>query len=165
MRFEGRVWRFGDDVDTDVIIPARFLNVSDRQELAKNCFVDLRPEFAGQAQAGDIVVAGKNFGCGSSREHAPLALKEAGICIVLAKSFARIFYRNAFFIGLPAVELAEAPDAVEEGDRLSVDLATGQIEHMSGQRFTAKPIPDFMMEIVRAGGLVNYVKRQVVQSR
>ena len=162
MQFEGRVWRFGDDVDTDVIIPARFLNVSDRQELARNCFVDVRPEFAGEVKSGDIIIAGKNFGCGSSREHAPLALKEAGICVVIARSFARIFYRNAFFIGLPAVESAGALDAVEEGDRLSVDLATGEIKQTSkGQFFSAKPIPDFMMEIVRAGGLVNYVKRQM----
>jgi 3-isopropylmalate dehydratase small subunit len=108
MKFEGRVWKFGDNVDTDLIIPARFLNVSDEKELAKNCFVDVMPDFVEKVQAGDVIVAGKNFGCGSSREHAPLALKGAGIRVIIAKSFARIFYRNAFNIGLPLLESDEA---------------------------------------------------------
>ena len=160
MKFEGRVWKFGDHVDTDLIIPARFLNVSDEEELAKNCFVDLRPDFAGKAQVGDVIVAGKNFGCGSSREHATWAIKGAGIRVIIAKSFARIFYRNAFNIGLPLLESEQASDALEEGDQISVDLLTGKIRNQSkDQHFSAKPIPDFMMEIIHAGGLVNHLKK------
>ena len=160
MKFEGRVWKFGDHVDTDLIIPARFLNVSDEEELAKNCFVDLRPDFAGKAQVGDVIVAGKNFGCGSSREHATWAIKGAGIRVIIAKSFARIFYRNAFNIGLPLLESEQASDDLEEGDQISVDLLTGKIRNKSkDQQFSAKPIPDFMMEIIHAGGLVNHLKK------
>jgi len=161
MKFEGKVWKFGDHIDTDVIIPARFLNVSDKDELAKNCFVDTRPEFAREVRSGDIIVAGINFGCGSSREHAPLAIKAAGIGVVIAKSFARIFYRNAFNIGLPILESEEVPDSVSEEDRMAVDLATGEIRRLdSGLQFLAKPIPPFMQEIIRAGGLVSYIKEQ-----
>jgi 3-isopropylmalate dehydratase small subunit len=161
MKFEGRVWKFGDHVDTDLIIPARFLNVSDEEELAKNCFVDLRPDFVGKVQVGDVIVAGKNFGCGSSREHAPWALKGAGIRVIIAKSFARIFYRNAFNIGLPLLESDQASDDLEEGDQVSVDLLTGKISNESkDQHFSAKPIPDFMMEIIQAGGLVNHLKNR-----
>ena len=161
MRFEGRVWKFGDNVDTDLIIPARFLNVSDEEELAKNCFVDVRPDFVEKVQAGDVIVAGKNFGCGSSREHAPWALKGAGIRVIIAKSFARIFYRNAFNIGLPLLESDQASDDLEEGDQVSVDLLTGKISNESkDQHFSAKPIPDFMMEIIQAGGLVNHIKNR-----
>ena len=126
MELEGKVWKFGDNIDTDVIIPARFLNVSDKDILAKNCFADLRPDFGGNA-AGDVIVGGSNFGCGSSREHAPLAIKSAGVGVVIAKSFARIFYRNAFNIGLPILESKEAAEAVQDGDLLSVDLVTGEI--------------------------------------
>ena len=159
MKFEGRVWKFGDHVDTDLIIPARFLNVSDKDELAKNCFADLRPEFAGAVKPGDILVAGVNFGCGSSREHAPWAIKAAGVGVIIAKSFARIFYRNAFNIGLPILESEEAADAFREGERIAVDLATGEIRDEGAEkRFFSKPIPDFMREIIRAGGLVEYVK-------
>ena len=159
MKFEGRVWKFGDNVDTDLIIPARFLNVSDEQELAKNCFVDVMPDFVEKVQAGDVIVAGKNFGCGSSREHAPLALKGAGIRVIIAKSFARIFYRNAFNIGLPLLESDEASNDLEEGDHIFVNLITGEIkDDNKAQRFSAKPIPDFMMEIIQAGGLVDYMK-------
>ena len=159
MKFEGRVWKFGDNVDTDLIIPARFLNVSDEKELAKNCFVDVMPDFVEKVQAGDVIVAGKNFGCGSSREHAPLALKGVGIRVIIAKSFARIFYRNAFNIGLPLLESDEASNDLEEGDQIFVNLITGEIgDDNKAQRFSAKPIPDFMMEIIQAGGLVDYMK-------
>jgi 3-isopropylmalate/(R)-2-methylmalate dehydratase small subunit len=161
MKFEGSVWKFDDHVDTDLIIPARFLNVSDKDELAKNCFTDIRPDFVKGVRPGDIMVAGVNFGCGSSREHAPLAIKAAGISVIIAKTFARIFYRNAFNIGLPIFESEEAAEALREGDRVSADLASGEITALdTGEKFFAKPIPDFMMEIIRAGGLVNYVKQQ-----
>ena len=159
MKVEGVVWKFGDNVDTDLIIPARFLNVSDKKVLAGNCFVDLRPGFSKKVSSGDIIVGGNNFGCGSSREHAPLALKESGIGAVIAKSFARIFYRNSFNIGLPLLESEEAVDSIGEGDRISVDFTTGEIVNNHGEnRFFSKPIPDFMREIIRAGGLVEYIK-------
>ena len=159
MKLQGRVWKFGDHVDTDLIIPARFLTVSDKEELARNCFADLRPEFVSKAEPGDVIVAGKNFGCGSSREHAPWAIKGAGISVVIAKSFARIFYRNAFNIGLPILESVEASDALGEGDRVSLDLSTGEIIRLdNNELFLAKPIPDFMRRIIQAGGLVNYIK-------
>ena len=159
MKFKGRVWKFGDNIDTDVIIPARFLNVSDQEELAKNCFVDLRPDFTKAVRPEDIIVAGSNFGCGSSREHAPLAIKAAGISVVIAKSFARIFYRNAFNIGLPILESEEAVETFSEGQTISVDLASGEIEAVSGgARAQAKSLPPFMREIIEAGGLVPYIK-------
>ena len=159
MQFKGRVWIFGDHVDTDAIIPARFLNVTDKKVFAENCFVDLRPDFHGAVEPGDVIVGGRNFGCGSSREHAPLAIKEAGISVVIARSFARIFYRNAFNIGLPLMESEEAADAFSEGDRVFVDLGSGEIKgEEDGNRVMAKSIPDFMMEIVQAGGLVTYIK-------
>jgi 3-isopropylmalate/(R)-2-methylmalate dehydratase small subunit len=165
MEFEGRVWKFGDHVDTDLIIPARFLNVSDEEELARNCFADLRPGFVDKVQPGDIIVAGKNFGCGSSREHAAWAIKGAGIRAIIAKSFARIFYRNAFNIGLPLLESTEGSDGLKEGDQVSVNLVTGEIKSKNkGERFSAKPIPDFMMEIIKAGGLVDYIKSKKMGS-
>lgn len=161
MKLEGRVWKFGDNVDTDVIIPARFLNVSDKDLLAKNCFVDLRPDFFKAVKPGDVIVAGKNFGCGSSREHAPLAIKAAGVSVVIAKSFARIFYRNAFNIGLPILESEEAFKNFDEGSPIQVDLVTGEIRGgENGAPVTAKPIPPFMREIVDAGGLVAYIKQR-----
>ena len=151
----------GDDVDTDLIIPARFLNVWDKDELAKNCFADLEPDFVRSVTPGDIIVAGYNFGCGSSREHAPLAIKAAGISVVIARSFARIFYRNAFNIGLPILESEEVFDSFSKGDRLSVDLATGEVAGLEGgERLLAKPIPDFMRNIIQAGGLVEYTKKR-----
>ena len=163
MKIKGNVWKFGDNVDTDLIIPARFLNVSDEETLAKNCFVDHRPDFADKAQPGDIIVAGKNFGCGSSREHAAWAIKGAGIRVIIAESFARIFYRNAFNIGLPLLESTEGSDELEEGVQASVDLVTGEIKDEEKEHtVTAKPIPDFMMEMIRAGGLVNYIKQKGV---
>ncbi len=161
MKFEGRVWKFGDHVDTDLIIPARFLNLSDEREIARNCFVDLRPDFVRKVAPGDIIVAGKNFGCGSSREHAAWAIKGAGIQVIIAKSFARIFYRNAFNIGLPLLESDQASDDLKEGDHISVDLLTGKISNeVKDQHFSAKPIPDFMMEIIQAGGLVKHLKNK-----
>ena len=165
MKFQGRVWKFGDNIDTDIIIPARFLIGSDREELARHCFADFRPDFIKKVQKGDILVAGKNFGSGSSREHAPLAIKEAGISVVVAKSFARIFYRNAFNIALPILECEEAVDGSHEGDHLLLDLIRGEImNNSSGKKFLARPIPDFMGEIIQAGGLVEYIKKQVMKA-
>ena len=161
MKLEGRVWKFGDHVDTDAIIPGRFLNVSDQHLLAENCFVDLRSEFPKTVRPGDVIVAGNNFGCGSSREHAPLAIKAAGVGVVIAKSFARIFYRNAFNIGLPILESEEAFNSFDEGSQLQVDLESGEIRGGNGRvHVTGKPIPPFMEEIVQAGGLVAYIKQR-----
>ena len=158
MKLQGRVWKFGDNIDTDVIIPARFLNVSDQKILAANCFVDLRPDFSKSVTPGDVILGGSNFGCGSSREHAPLAIKAAGVSVIIAKSYARIFYRNAFNIGLPILECEEATGAFSEGEKISVDLDSGEIKSTNdGKRFSAKPIPEFMREIIRAGGLVPYI--------
>ena len=166
MKFQGTVWKFGDNVDTDLIIPARFLNVSDKHELAKNCFADIRAGFKDMIRPGDIIVAGKNFGAGSSREHAPLAIKEAGISVIIAESFARIFYRNAFNIGLPILESKEASLSIKEGNQVSVNLSTGEIENKdTGKRFFARPINDFMRQIVQAGGLVEYVKKKRVDDK
>ena len=160
MNIEGKAWKFGDNIDTDVIIPARFLNVSDKKELAKNCFADLRPDFNGEVQDGDILIGGNNFGCGSSREHAPIAIKESGVKAIIAKSFARIFYRNSFNIGLPILECSEAYDSICENHEVIVDLASGEIiNKTSGEKFSAKPIPEFMMDIINAGGLVEYIKK------
>ena len=163
MKIEGRIWKFGDHVDTDLIIPARYLNISDEHELAKYCFVDVRPDFVKEVQAGDIAVAGVNFGCGSSREHAPWAMKAAGVGAVIAKSFARIFYRNAFNIGLPILESHEVPEQIREGDRISIDLSIGTIVELEkGKRFSAREIPEFMRDILKSGGLVKYLKAQSV---
>jgi len=160
MTIEGKVWKFGDNIDTDVIIPARFLNVSDKKMLAANSFADLRPDFSKGVRQGDIMLGGSNFGCGSSREHAPLAIKESGISVIIAKSFARIFYRNSFNIGLPILESKEAVESTEENDQISVDLVTGEIINKTkGKRFMAKPIPDFMRDVIQAGGLVEYIKK------
>ena len=160
MKPQGRVWKFGDNVDTDLIIPARFLNSFDKDDLAQNCFADMRPGFVDLISPGDIIVAGKNFGSGSSREHAPLAIKAAGISVILAESFARIFYRNAINIGLPILESVEAASSLQEGSLVSVDLATGEIANTdTGERFLAKPIPGFMRAIIDAGGLVNHIKK------
>lgn len=159
MTIEGNVWKFGDDVDTDLILPARFLNLSDPAELAKGAFLNLRPDFVGRVKRGDVIAAGSNFGCGSSREHAPVALREAGVSAIIAKSFARIFYRNAFNIGLPLLESEEAAGGLREGDRVSVDLASGIIENRSsGKIWRANPIPPFMRELIQAGGLVESIR-------
>ena len=161
MTVQGRVWKFGSDIDTDAIIPARYLNLVDPIELGKHAMQDERPEFVQHVTSGDILVAGKNFGCGSSREHAPLALKVAGISCIIAKSFARIFYRNGFNQGVPLLESPEAAEAIQEGDQVRVDLRTGEIEDLSqGKTFRAKPIPPFMQELVDDGGLVPHLRKR-----
>ena len=157
----GKVWKFGNDVDTDLIIPARYLNTSDPAELAAHCMEDADPEFPGKVSAGDIIVAGKNFGCGSSREHAPIAIKTAGLSCVIAKSFARIFYRSAFNMGLFILECPDT-DKIQEGDELKVDFSTGDITiSRTGETLKANPVPPFMQSLVRAGGLMAYVKERM----
>lgn len=162
MRFRGRVWLFGDNIDTDAIIPARYLNTSDPEELARHCMEDANAGFVNSMRPGDIIVAGKNFGCGSSREHAPIAIKASGISCVVAESFARIFYRNAFNMGLPILECPGVNGKIREGDEISVDLADGMIEnHSTGEVFRAEPIPPFMQELIQAGGLIPYVRKKM----
>ena len=158
----GKVHKYGADVNTDLIIPARYLNVSDPAELAKHCMEDLDKDFATRVRPGDIIMATTNFGCGSSREHAPLAIKGCGVSCVIAKSFARIFFRNSIDIGLPVLECEEAVDNTQAGDTLEVDLATGAIKNQSsGKTFTAKAYPEFMSQIIAAGGLIEYTKRRL----
>lgn len=160
MQFKGTVHRYGRDIDTDVIIPARYLNTSDPAELAKHCLEDLDTEFVNNVQPGDIIVADENFGCGSSREHAPIAIKAAGVDVVIAKSFARIFYRNAINMGLPILECPAAVDAVEDGHTVAVDTEAGTVRDVTtGQEFTAEPFPPFLVEIMDAGGLVERTRR------
>lgn len=155
MKFSGTVFRYGRDVDTDVIIPARYLNSSDHAHLAAHAMEDIDPAFATTVKPGDIIVADENFGCGSSREHAPVAIKAAGVSCVIAKSFARIFYRNAINTGLAIMECPEAVDAISNGDVVSVDADAGTItDETTGETFTAQPFPPFLMEIINAGGLV-----------
>jgi 3-isopropylmalate dehydratase small subunit len=162
MILKGKAWKFGADVDTDIIIPARYLNTSDPKELAKHCMEDADPAFTGKVSAGDFIVAGNNFGCGSSREHAPIAIKTAGVSCVVAASFARIFYRNAFNLGLPILESPEAAESVKTGDELEVDLATGKITNLSqGRTYQAQPVPPFMRELLAAGGLMPYVMNRL----
>ncbi len=162
MKLTGTAWKYGDNVDTDVIIPARYLNVSDPQELAEHCMEDIDQAFATNIQAGDMIVAGANFGSGSSREHAPIAIKASGVSCVIAENYARIFYRNAFNIGLPILECPEAVAAVRRGDRLEVELERGVIRNLTtDETFHAQPIPDFMLEIIRAGGLVPYTRERL----
>ena len=156
----GKAWKFGNDVNTDVITPGRFNLTADPKELAKICFIELRPEFYKEVKQGDIIVAGRNFGCGSSRETAPVSIKAAGIKAVIAKSFARIFYRNCINIGLPALESEEAADGINDKDELEVDLSTGAIKNNStGKAFNAKPLPSFALGIVKEGGIVNYLNK------
>jgi 3-isopropylmalate/(R)-2-methylmalate dehydratase small subunit len=165
MKLKGKVFKYGADVNTDVIIPARYLNVSDPDELAKHCMEDIDADFLKKVRAGDIIMATTNFGCGSSREHAPLAIKTAGISCVIAKSFARIFFRNAINIGLPLLECAAAVERTDSGDILEVDLAKGKIKNITkGKTFTAKPYPDFMSELIAAGGLVEYTKKRLAST-
>jgi len=162
MKLTGDVWKYGDDIDTDVIIPARYLNTSDPEELARHCLEDLDSEFTEKMSKGDILVAGDNFGCGSSREHAPLAIKAAGVSCIIANSFARIFYRNAINIGLPIMESKEAVNSITEGDRLSVDLDQGLIKNLTrDEEYQAKPFSEFIQELIASGGLINYLKKQV----
>jgi len=158
----GKVWKYGDNVDTDAIIPARYLNLSTPGELARHCMEGIDPEFAQRVRPGDIIVATTNFGCGSSREHAPLAIKGAGVSCVIAKSFARIFYRNAINIGLPILECPAAVEGTEAGQTLEVELETGRIHNLdTGQTFQAEPYPEFMMGIIRAGGLIEYTRKEL----
>ena len=156
---EGKVWRYGDNIDTDVIIPARYLNTFDPKELAKHCMVDIDKDFAQKVKAGDIMVGGKNFGCGSSREHAPVAIKACGVPVIIAASFARIFYRNGINVGLPLMEIGDNVERIHAGDNLSGDLSSGKIRDITtGETFQATPLPGFIQDIAKAGGLIQYVK-------
>lgn len=156
---KGKAWKFGNNIDTDLIIPARYLNTSDPAELAKYAMEDADPEWTDKMNKGDFIVAGENFGCGSSREHAPIALKAVGISAVIAKSYARIFYRNAINIGLPILESAQAAEDIKEGDEIEVDLSAGAIKnHTSGRTYKAQPFPEFMQKIIDSGGLINYLR-------
>jgi 3-isopropylmalate/(R)-2-methylmalate dehydratase small subunit len=162
MLIRGRIWRFGDDINTDLIIPARYLNTSDPSELARHVMEDADREFPNKVKAGDIIVAGKNFGCGSSREHAPIAIKASGIQAVIAKSFARIFYRNAFNIGLPIFESAEASDKINEGEEIEIDADNGIIKNLTrDEEYKANPIPPFMQELITVGGLIEWTKKRL----
>ncbi len=158
MKLKGKAWKFGEDVDTDAIIPAIYLNTTDPEEMAAHCMEVIDPDFPNKVAPGDIIVADKNFGCGSSREHAPIAIKAAGISCVIAKSFARIFYRNAINIGLPILECEEAALKVSEGDQLEVDLASGAIANLTkSEIYKARPFPEFMQRLIATGGLMKYV--------
>jgi len=164
MKLKGKVFKYGADVNTDVIIPARYLNISDPAGLARHCMEDIDASFLKKFKPGDIIMATTNFGCGSSREHAPLAIKAAGVSCVIAASFARIFFRNAIDIGLPLLESPEAVADTQAGDILEVDLAKGKIKNLTGGAvFTAKPYPDFMAELISAGGLIEYTKKRLVR--
>jgi len=158
----GKVLKYKDNVDTDVIIPARYLNTSDPKELAAHCMEDIDKEFVKRVKSGDIMVAGKNFGCGSSREHAPIAIKESGISCIIAETFARIFYRNSINIGLPILECPQAAREIEDGDKVTVDIKSGEIVNVTkGKKYQAQPFPPFMMELMEVGGLINYVKAKI----
>jgi 3-isopropylmalate/(R)-2-methylmalate dehydratase small subunit len=162
MKFKGKVFKYGDNIDTDVIIPARYLNSSDPQVLAAHCMEDLDSTFIEKVEKGDIIVAGSNFGSGSSREHAPLAIKAAGISCVIARSFARIFYRNSINIGLPILTTQEALDGIKEGTHLEVDLDTGIVRDLNQNKsYQTEPFPEFMQEIIKAGGLIEKIKKEV----
>ncbi len=159
---KGKVFKYGADVNTDVIIPARYMSLSLPDELAAHCMEDIDAEFLNRVEPGDIMVATSNFGCGSSREHAPIAIKAAGISCIIAKSFARIFFRNAINIGLPLLESEEAVDNIEAGDIVEVDLSSGTIKNLnSGKVFTAKPYPDFMAELIADGGLIEHTRKRL----
>jgi len=158
---QGTVFKYGDNVDTDVIIPARYLNSSDPKELATHCMEDIDKDFVNKVKEGDIIVANKNFGCGSSREHAPIAIKAAGVSCVIAETFARIFYRNAINIGLPIIECPEAAVAIKEGDEVKVDFDSGVITNLStGESFQGQAFPEFMQKIIASEGLVNYINNK-----
>ena len=157
-QFTGKVWVLGDDIDTDIIIPTEYLALKTIDDMKQYGFSPLRPELAGQIQKGDIIVAGKNFGCGSSREHAPLCLKTAGVSCVIADTFARIFYRNAINIGLPIIECPEAAEGIDAGDQVEIDFDSGRIYNRTkGTEFQGQAFPPFMQELISAGGLVNYI--------
>ena len=163
MNFQGKAIKYGDNVDTDVIIPARYLNTSDHKELALHCMEDLDKDFVKKVCEGDLMVAGNNFGCGSSREHAPIAIKASGVSLVIARSFARIFYRNAINIGLAIVECDEAVDGISDGDEVQADLQKGVIYNLTtGKSFAVKPFPEFIQKIIENGGLVESIKKGVI---
>jgi len=156
---KGKVHKYGDNVDTDVIIPARYLNIADRKELAAHCMEDIDPEFIKKVQEGDVIVAGYNFGCGSSREHAPMVIKESGVSCVIAKTFARIFYRNSINIGLAILECEEASDRIDAGDEVSINFDTGEITNVTkGETYQAQPFPEFIKDIIAKGGLLNSIQ-------
>ena len=158
---KGKVFKYGDNVDTDVIIPARYLNVSSGEELAKYCMIDIDKDFVNNVHKGDIIVAEKNFGCGSSREHAPLAIKCAGVSCVIASTFARIFYRNAINIGLPIIECPEAAKGIADGDEVEVDFDSGKIYNKTkGEEYQGQAVPEFMQKIISSGGLINYINNR-----
>ncbi|APC41604.1 3-isopropylmalate dehydratase small subunit [Clostridium estertheticum] len=159
--FKGKAIKYGNNVDTDVIIPARYLNTSDAKELASHCMEDIDKNFTSKVKYGDIMVAGKNFGCGSSREHAPLAIKTSGISCIIAENFARIFYRNSINIGLPILECTEAAEDIEEGNEITVDVISGVITNTTkGKTYMAIPFPAFMQDIIASQGLINYLKER-----
>ncbi len=158
-KINAKVWKFKDNIDTDLIIAARYLNTSEPSELAKHIMEDVDPDFLNKMNRGDVIVAGENFGCGSSREHAPIALKAAGISAVVAKSFARIFYRNAFNMGLPIFELPQS-DEIKEGDSIEIDMESGEIRN-GNNTYKFTPIPPFMQELIASGGLINYAKEEI----
>lgn len=161
----GKVHKYGDNVNTDEIIPARYLNTTDEKELASHCMEDIDDQFVKNVSPGDVIVADFNFGCGSSREHAPIAIKAAGVSCVIAKTFARIFYRNCINIGLPILECPEAVDGISGGDQVEIDLDSGRIRNVTtGAEFQAKPFPPFMQQLINAGGLINYARQRVAGS-
>lgn len=163
MKYTGNVIKYGDNVDTDVIIPARYLNTSDHKELASHCMEDLDKTFVSRVQQGDIITAGQNFGCGSSREHAPIAIKASGVSLVIAKSFARIFYRNSINIGLAIVECPEAVDGISEGDRVEADLDSGIIRNLTtGKEYKTEPFPEFVQKIIENGGLMQSIANGII---
>ena len=162
MKARGRVFKYGDNIDTDVIIPARYLSTADPQELKKFCMIDIDKDFAKEVEAGDIMVGQKNFGCGSSREHAPIAIKGSGISCVIAESFARIFYRNSFNIGLPIIESADAAKGIEAGDEVDVDFESGEIKNITkNESYKGQPYPEFIQKIISNEGLVNYTQKKI----
>lgn len=164
MNYQGKVLKYGDNVDTDVIIPARYLNTSDKKELASHCMEDIDKDFKNKVQTGDIMVAGYNFGCGSSREHAPIAIKESGVSLVIARSFARIFYRNSINIGLAIVECSEAVDGMENGDKVEADLTNGVLyNRTNGKSFKVQPFPPFIQKIIENGGLVASIQKGEIE--
>ncbi len=161
MNANGKVFKYGDNVDTDVIIPARYLAIQDKKELASHCMEDIDKEFVKNVSTGDLIVAGKNFGCGSSREHAPIVIKESGVSCVIAETFARIFYRNAINIGLPIIECRDASEKINAGDEVKVDFDSGMITDVTtGESFMGQPFPEFMQKIIKSQGLVNYINEE-----
>lgn len=166
MKVRGKVFKYGDNIDTDAIIPARYLYQTDPKVLAKHCMEDITPSFSHQVKPGDIIVAKKNFGCGSSREHAPIAIKASGISCVIASSFARIFYRNAINIGLSILECENAAKNIAWGDEVEIDIGLGHIRNLSRKKeYQSQPFPEFMMEIINAGGLMNYIKKELTEKQ